>query len=389
MAESRGGATAPAFLFSTMACYDNIIGLARADCPCFSTAPPSGYNTSVSGLYISDLEPLNTLKGYDECGETSIWTILSKARDEAVRVFKADTNAMLAQNFAPRRQRFVGQIGDASGRDTLTTDKTYAGIRIACNPTRGGTLRITHIGTLFSGSGTLSVSVYNSLNVQVVAPFDVPIVNGWVLDGLSEVIELPLYVDFDRKHEYFIVYTYDASNKPRLNGLPCGCGGAPVYYDQNRPLWGNGSRYIGDKGWANWIMVGGWAGDTLTDFDQCPATSEGYMNGLALKVELGCDISQILCSGTLDFDNDPMAMSLAYAILWKSAEIMANKMLISTDLTRENVINREAWKDLRKYWNSKYEEAIKYIAQEASINGQNDCLGCREDRMIGVKTNLV
>lgn len=367
-----------------MACYDNIIGLARADCPCVDVAPAAGYSTSQSGLYISDLEPINTLRGYSECGEASIWAILSKARDEAVRTFKADTNALLAQYFRPRRDRFVGQIGEASGRDVYSTTKTYSGIRIACNPMRGGTLKITGIGTLFSASGTLSLSVYNSLNEQVVEPFDVDILAGWKLNTLDTAIELPLYVDFDDRHEYFLVYNFDADNPAKLNNLSCGCGGFSPYYNTQNPIWRK--QYAGSNGWANWIMVGGWAGDTLTDFDQCAYTAESRLNGLALQVELGCDISQILCSGTLDFTNDPLAMSVAYAILWKSAEIMAGKLLMSTDLNRANTINREALKEIRKEWQGKYVEATQYIASAAALNGQNDCLTCREDRMVGVKT---
>lgn len=366
-----------------MACYDNIIGLSRADCPCIEAAPADGYNTSTSGLYLTDLEPLDNLTGYSECGVSSIWNVLSNVRDEAVRVFKADTNALLAQYFAPRRERFIGQIGEATGRDVYSTDKTYSGVRLACNPMRGGTMKIKAIGTLFSGAGTLSISVYNSLNVRVVAPFNVTVANGWTLNTLATEIELPLYVDFDSRHEYFLVYTFDADNPAKLNSLSCGCGGFLPYYNRDNPMWYN--TYGGNKAWANWLMVGGWSGDTLTDFDQCNAVTETRMNGLALQVELGCDVSQILCNGTLDFTNDLLAMSAAYAILWKAGDLMAAKLLMTTDLNRQNVINRDVLKDARKEWQAKYVDATRYISEQAAI-GQNDCLTCREDRMIGVKT---
>ena len=369
-----------------MACYDNIIGLSRADCPCIDAAPISGYTTSNSGLYISDLDPLNNLTGYSECGVNSIWNVLDNVRSEAVRVFKADTNALLAQYFKPRRDRFIGQIGEATGRDVHSTIKTYAGARLACNPMRGGTMKITAIGTLFSASGTLSLSVYNSLNAQVVAPFSVTIANGWTLNTLATAIELPLYIDFDSRHEYFFVYTFDADKPAKLNSLSCGCGGFNPYYNTNNPMWN--TQHAGNKSWANWIMAGGWEGDTLTDFDTCTGTAETRLNGLALQIELGCDVSQILCNGNLDFTNDLLAMSAAYAILWKSADLMAAKLLMSTDLNRQNVINRDVLKDARKEWGAKYVEATQYISEQAAI-GQNDCLTCREDRMVGVKTAFV
>lgn len=367
-----------------MACYDNIIGLARADCPCVPAEPTNDFDTSESGIYITDLEPLDNLTGYSECGETSIWTILDKVRAEAVRTFKADTNALLMQTFAPRRERFSGQIGEASGREVFDTSKTYAGMRIACNPMRGGTLKITSIGTLFSGAGTLSLSIYNSLNAQVVAPFNVTIANGWTLNALATPIELPLHVNFDTRHEYFIVYTFNGSNPAKINNISCGCGGFVPWYSTDRPMWHN-NNYGGSKSWANWMMAGGWEGDSLTDFDLCENTTTTKLNGLALGVELGCDISQILCKDTLDFTNDALALTMAYAIRWKAAELLASKLLMTTDLNRQNVINREALKDVRKEWQAKYNEATRYIAENAPLR-QNDCVTCKDRVEMAVET---
>lgn len=369
-----------------MACYDNIIGLSRADCPCIDTAPDPGYNTSNSGLFITDLEPLDDLKGYSECGAGSIWEILGNVRDEAIRVFKSDTNALLAQYFTTRRERFSGQIGEASGRDILNTSNTYAGMMIGCNPMRGGLLRINAIGTIFSAPGNISLSIYNSLNELVVSPFSVETLNGWKLNTLDTPIELPIYIDFDSKHEYFLVYEVNPANPAKLNNISCGCGGFMPYYDREKPMWGK--QYSGANGWANWVMVSGWEGDSLTDFDITGQSKTNRLNGLALSVEFGCDVSEVLCKGTPDFTNDLLAMSQAYAILWKSGELLASKLLSATSLNRSNVIKREILKQVRRDWNERYVEATRYIAEQAAT-GQNDCLACREDRMIGVKTALL
>lgn len=367
-----------------MACYDNIIGLSRADCPCIDTAPEEGYNTSLSGLYMTDLTPLDNLEGLAECGAGSVWDMLERSREDAVKAFIADTNAMMMDNFSPRREKFTGQIGEAVGRETLSTNNTYAGIRLAFNPMRGGRIKITKIGTLFSGAGTLTLKIHNSLNVEVWSG-SVTIANGWVLNTLGEAIILPTYVDFSDTHEYFLTYTYNPSNLPKLNKINCGCGGFVPWYDLSNPMWKN--QHSGGRAWAGWLMAGGWTGDTLTDFDQTITSTGTTMNGLALQIELGCDIGQILCNGSLDFDTDPLAMSIAYAIRYKADSIMVQKLLGSTELTRSNTINREYYKERRNEMNKGYMENIKYISQSASL--QNiDCLTCKDPHGMIVKPVL-
>lgn len=367
-----------------MACYDNIIGLSRADCPCIDTAPGEGFDTSLSGLYMADLTPLDNLEGLEECGVGSVWDMLGKSRDEAVKIFVADTNAMLMNTFSSRRENFKGQIGEAVGRETLETSNTYAGIRLAFNPMRGGRIKITKIGTLFSGAGTLTLKIHNALNVQVWTG-DVTISNGWTLNTLETAITLPTFVEFSNTHEYFLTYTYNPSNKPKLNKINCGCGGFVPWYDLSNPMWKN--QHSGGRAWAGWMMCGGWTGNTLTDFDQATGNDGTIMNGLALQIELGCDIGQVLCNGTLDFETDPFAMSIAHAIRYKADSIMLQKLLGSTDLTRSNTINREYYKERRGEMTGRYNKMIDYITQSASL--QNiDCLTCKDPHGMIVKPVL-
>lgn len=365
-------------------CYDNIIGLARADCPCIEAEPPAGYNTSTSGLFLADVPPFDALSGYEECGSGSVWDLMAKSREEAISTFIADTNSLLMRNFKPRRERFTGQIGEATGREAVESDKYYASLQIACNPLRGGRIKITHIGTLFHGAGTLDIAIYNSLN-ELVGEVEVEILNGWKLNLLETPIILPTYIDFDNKHEYYLTYEYNPDNKPRNNLIGCGCGGFVPWYDLERPMWKD--AHPNNRAWANWIMVGGWTGNTLTDFDRVSGGSQMRGNGLAIQVELGCDIGQVLCNGSLDYDSDPFALSQAYAIRHKTSEIMASKLLASTDLNRMNMINREVLQALKREWNGQYSENVQYICQEAQLR-QNDCLVCRDDNGLAVRTIL-
>ena len=203
------------------------------------------------------------------------------------------------------------------------------------------------------------------------------------VNTISPAIELPTFIEYDSKHQYFLVAAVNPSNLPKLNEINCGCGGFVPWFNTSNPMWKD--KHNAGRAWANWVMAGGWSGDTLTDFDRSEQSTSTRMNGFALKIELGCDVGAILCSGTLDFTNDPLALSIAYAIYWKSLELLATKSLGSTKLTRTNLVNREFLQAERDKWSIKYEDNLRYIIQEASMS-VNDCLVCRDESGLHIAT---
>lgn len=110
------------------------------------------------------------------------------------------------------------------------------------------------------------------------------------------------------------------------------------------------------------------------------------MNGLALQVELGCDVGLVLCNEALDFTRDTLALSMAYAILWKSGEIAASLLLGSTRLTRTATANREFLKEQRAMFAKKYENNLDYVTQNAALSASTDCLTCKDDIGMTVTT---
>lgn len=210
-----------------ISCYTSAVGLASCACPCTTEQAPDGYNTSDSGLYIADLSPINNLEGLDDCSTPgNPWTVLSDARDRAIRTFIADTNAMLTRTNKMIRERYVGGIGEIKGRETITPAGTYAGLRVRLAPVKSGTLYITRIGGVFDTSGTVNVKIYDQFNNQVGAGagYDITTVAGThatTTVGLS----LPTWTEWADEQEYFFVYTVDADNLPRNTKITCGCGG--------------------------------------------------------------------------------------------------------------------------------------------------------------------
>jgi hypothetical protein len=111
------------------------------------------------------------------------------------------------------------------------------------------------------------------------------------------------------------------------------------------------------------------------------------MNGLALQIELGCDVGLVLCNGSLDFSQDAQALSIAYSILWAASSAMASLLLGSTKLTRTATANREFLKEQRAFWEKQYQTNLEYVTQNAALSASTDCLTCKDE--IGMKVGTV
>lgn len=384
----------PFFISLTMAvsisCYSGAVGLARQTCPC-ADAAPDDYNSSESGLFIADLAPLSELGGFDDCSAGSVWDLLSNARDKAIRTFIADTDSMLQSAHKRRRNPWSGGIGRAENNGADTGTELHAGIRLACAPVRGGYLRITKLGGYFDTTGNLTVKVYDRHNTLRKTVTIAVTANKHTVATLptADIIELPLFDDYLDEAQYFFVYTRaDAPGTAYENRFTCNCGGAfKGTFNCAAPYYENmtvGRRYGNAYGWADWVMAGGWTGDTLTDFDNCSTTAPNKCYGLTLFAEFTCRESEVLCSGTLNFTGNPLAMSIAHAINYKAGEIMALDILSSSRLNRNQLIGREVLIQNQAIWRGKYNEHVNYIVANADLTA-NDCLTCRSVAQMAVQ----
>lgn len=205
----------------------------------------------------------------------------------------------------------------------------------------------------------------------------------------NDIFELPLFDDYLDEAQYFFVYTRaDAPGVAADNRVTCNCGGSfkgsfncasPYYNSTNHVI-----RYGNTYGWADWVMAGGWAGDTLTDFDNVTTTAPNKCFGLTLFMEIGCKANETLCNGVLNFNGNPMAMSIAHALQFKAAEYMALDVLGSSRLNRNNLINRETLIQNQAYWRGKYNEHVNYIVANADLSA-NDCLTCKSVAQMAVQ----
>ena len=334
--------------------------------------PQSGaYRYSVSGLYISDILPEEELSGLAGCDET-VWDLIERGRENAIREFKAALNATLQRYNTLKYHTYNGNIGRSDGTGYLASTKAYAGLHIRTNGLRSGYLKINRILALFQASASVNITIYDQSGTIVVPSFSITTRAGQ--KAISDVsVKIPLLGPHNHEQHYFLVYEYDAANKPLLNKAVCStCAAFVPSRDTENPLFTDRR----DKhAWANYVVCGGWEGDSITDFTNAPQQVSEYMNGLSLEVEIGCDLSSGLC-GLLDgFDSNPWAMSVAAAIQRKAAAWLVDRRLSSSKANRNNAVNKDDLRAQVGKWEAEYAEILQYLSTNIPAD-VNECLEC-------------
>lgn len=355
-------------------CYESIVGLTRTDCDCFDNSPDSAAD-SLSGLYIDELIGMNFVQAATDCAVyDDLFAKMQKARDNAIAIFQADTNALMLRNFRMRRNPFKGGIGRVATNPMTLIAGNYLGARFYCDNVKSGVLHIKSIGALFNQSDVVSLSIYNNLG-ELLHEIDLNAVAGAHTQNAVS-IELPLHSDYVDHLEYFFLYQYDGVIVPKVNDLKCNCGGFKPRFDCSNPYYQ--SRHDTVYGWADWVMVGGVNSSELPDFTNCSCKSvSNYLFGLTFNVELRCKIGEVLCHEQMDFEGNPLAGAMAIAIQNKSAELLVNSILQSGNLSRFTMINTEQLITDGGNFKATYEQMIKYIVESADIT-QNDCFACKD-----------
>lgn len=383
-------------------CYDYIVGLSRTECTC---QDPKGdfsldYNTSYSGLYIDELEPLNVLSGLERC-EDDVWEIMDRARENAIKSFVSDATRELLKNNQLRAQPYSGVIGRRTNTQDRSLSTTYAGVHIVCKRIVGGQLTINNLDLCFNYTGNIAIYLLDNLDNTTIANSiwnntaavtedtwtRIPVQTIPAPGEDPEDLVLPLWDDRVDNVEYFLIYQrtqFDASGQPRNNDL-CDRNNRVLCFCPNRPtyLYGHNDAYR----WADSIMVGGFDTNNISRFDDITYNYGGsnYMNGINLDISIDCDIGLVLCKDSLNFLSDPLAIATAEAVQMKAAETLAMWILNSKEMTFAKLINRENLSREMLVWAAKYSERIEYIGLNTDIT-KTDCLQCKDNLQINKGT---
>lgn len=363
-------------------CYDNIIGLSKTECECDD---PKGdftlsYNTSLSGLFLDELSPLTMIRGLESCENGDLWEIMDNARERGIKEFVRDGFQELMKHRKLRQNKWSGGIGKRRATLDRTITETYAGVHFFCKSMKNGTITIDKIYTNFNFTGVVTLWVYNNKN-ELLGTYALNAVEDTFTENDITDLELPMWDDFVDNLEYFFVYALGA-NAPRDNQLGCNtCASGRPQFAPNRPYFYK--THTEKNGWANYVMIGGFETNTL-EFEELRHGGSGYMNGLSFDAEFKCNAHEIFCMEEMDFEADPLAISIASAIRLKAAYFLGEDILAS-NLNYWTIIKREFLIVQMNKWEEKYKETIEYIAKKLPMT-KTDCWMCDDDNRLSRET---
>lgn len=355
-------------------CYDYIFGFTRGECACDGVEWTEEQKQSTSGLFLDDLAPIDTLLQLKHC-EGSLADAFGKARNEGVAQLVKDTNALLGKKYVLKREPLASTaLGTIKAKELASVSKNYTVTVLSCSPIRSGYLTLEGIGAVFSGTGAISVALYDN-EVGLIDTFPInTVANKLSKNTVNKV--LPMYSKYVGAKEYYFVVEYDEANAPKDNLIKCGCGNWTPEYNKAAPYYNS----IGAKksaAWSDYVMVGGTQVNSVEDLDEIPDTLGNEMYGLVIELKAGCNVSEVLCKDSLDFVGNPLALSLAFAARYATAVIVAKDVMKSNVLTRENMVDIETWETNAAEWENLYNQHVNFIVNKTHANG-TDCLTCRD-----------
>ena len=357
----------------THACLRNLIGISETDCECYSEKPED-FNTSIAGIYLDQLAPLNMIAGLENCEDGTLWEIYDEARTEGITKFIADINALLLVSNKLRFPQWKGKVGDPRSKSVLSPNGNFSVLRLYCRDIRSGKLIIKKIGTCFSQTGTCQVGVYDNLG-NIHGIYDLTTIANSFYENDITPLELPTHNDNIKNIEYYLVYA-NGANKPRDNKLAC-CGKFSGIFNPDSPYF---EKHIDRSDfWARWVMV---AGTTITDISQLSDRdlslgATDYTMGLTVDLELKCETEENICLEDVKFEHPQLYLAMATCIRYKASGFAMNKLMTTDRLSRAIMINREQIADFKKEWESDYNKLMPYITENIDTT-LTDCFVCKE-----------
>lgn len=359
-------------------CLDNIIGLSRTSCTCYTTGMPTAI--SKSDLYLDELEGINLklADSIEDCEEGSVWDIMDKSRDNAIAQTKIDIIQGLLSKYKKKRHEFSGIIGDRKFTKNLDQNTTYAGLRIWCDTIVGGIMSIKRIGLLFDRAESFPVYVYDSNSDQILASYQVAC-NANTLTWFD--IPLPLNLDMSNPESqydpnYYLIYPVTAKKPKDIVG-GCGCGPDiyRYYWSSRQPIFKSFAKAY----WSEYIMLTGIIGDVINldgvNFGRQNWGTTNYLQGIVLDAQFKCKLGELICKEELDFETNDIAMGLAATIRYKAGFYLIEKILASAEINRFTMTDRERLMGKKNTYVKDYQNGLQWLINKINWKA-NDCLTC-------------
>jgi len=340
-------------------CLANIVGITQRDCDCLDAFPDEweAVNASGTGYFLTDEDfgfaNLQAVDASGDCGAGSIWDILVRAREQAVRQFRLDLSATMAKEFR-HTSGFTGTVGMLNKIGALQQERTYTGTVIQPKRTRDGYFTVTEVHTAQNTTGTGTLTIVSN------DPYFAPVTISGIVFGspgrtvLAEAVRLPMWSEYVKNLTYW--FTIEQAPGARVKSITNFCCG-------NRPLW------------TQYFHTARYTKDVPPDMTKTPLLTgcSSFSDGLALTLHLDCNETEWLCR------MQEISGYSAYHAAGRAIQAAAAAGAIATVL-QSNQINRytlqppDALNSVYKHRTEVYETNMRWLAS----NMPNDATGCLE-----------
>lgn len=370
-----------------MNCLEKVVGLTEKECECLEGQLPEGAGSSVSGFYLDDLEdsiPLLIPQKTRDCGESSIWTLLERARKEGIRDFISDFHKFFYANNHIRLPAFKGRMGELSSNQKINTPDSHLGVIFKPKKILG--LRMVVRGfrtrTMNSDNTVSRITITNSENITShTIDQDIVFSKKHKTTNLDIPIILPLADQNGEPINYTFTYdtNYDEEIIPANSTCGCNCGRSPE--------------------WSRFGEVKGTFAAT-TDYEEFTERTK-YNYGLQPIVEITCEGFDFICapmdddssvslnneitdygSGKGLYRSHPYFVTVAKLVQLYSINKVISSVLRSDKINKFTILHDK--KDLyarRSSNRKKIEGHIMWLA-ENTPHEFTDCYACRSNQRI-------
>jgi len=366
-------------------CLDNIIGLSETTCECSEEGRPEDYNVSKSGIYLDRLDGFNFnfASGADDCQNGDLWARMDQAVEDAKTDYRNDLLGCVSRFYKPKFNTFTGQLGQSTFKANVNNlNADYAGIRINPDYIKGGFIVVNKIGIIINQNAPVTVQIWKEVSDSADAEmvFGSTPINAtadlvtWASGpNGTPLVELPMWDESGNYVRYYAVMLLNGNFKPKNNKKDCGCGGQS-----------NAKPYL------KWLDFTGVSGNDILNPSSFKVNSDSVLNGITLKVEVKCKISEIICSDQypLDYENDGNALNMAYAIRFRAGVHLFESLLASDNINRFTLMNREGANAKIKEWSGFYQQYIEDTCKNTNRLFENDCLVCRDAQNTVLKKSI-
>ena len=335
--------------------FKKIIGLSRQDCECIPQPGASldvsftgviDIATSLSGLFLDEVEGLS-LKLADagrDCGDGSVWEVMDKARENAIKHFETDTLSRMSEAYDEARQAYVGTVGTLSYRGRI--EEGDQGLKVQRADLPGTTFFIEKVGAIVNYDGQVELS-FLAVEADPQTGKDAIVRKSFVVVCSAytpTLLELPNPVRVPMNGEEFVVdLELITGGQALANSVPCGCGLKDTIL----------GKYFPPKGWPS---------------------SAG---GVILDGSITCDAMSVVYRNYKTKQN--VQKVIGFALQYKAAELLLEAIAASGEINRFTMMSRETLWGKRNHYRAEYATRLDYLS---GVNGYDiklaSCYACKQ-----------